>query len=310
MDSTAELFMLTLKDAKKLNLNDEIKADIVKTLTKHLYSIIEDAMSKENDEKVESGNEERERSLIATLSSFKSNCREECSHHLYKLLKSREIINENQLIYSFKIYELLFESCEKTERKENTTLIKNYMKHCENYVKAREPITELDLLYAIYSCHIAMMKCFKEKLDFITIDELFAFHIDQKNRPVTVNVESFCKFYEIVGQFLFVLGNFQQNYFKSRIPLYFKAYNKFLDTIYYYEADDKKELDAKESSMLLRLTLQLEKYVDNDFVFLVIHLKTRVLVTFLICDFFYHTLVFCFLLNSINFLFISLLFLV
>jgi len=257
--------VLTLKDAKKLNLNDEIKGGIVKALTKHLRNIIEETVLKEE----KYNNVDREKELITTLSSFKSNCREECSQFLHKLLSGKDAVTDKQLIYSFMIYEILFENCEKNERKENTTLVKSYIKHCDNLVMVRGKITEIDLLCSIYASHIAMMKCYKEKLNFLIIDEIFNFHIDQRHRPLaeSESVEDFCKFYEIVGQFLFVLGNFHQNYFKSRIPQYFKAYNKFLEAIYYYKADDKEQFDAKESSMLLRLTLQLEKYVDYSIFF-------------------------------------------
>lgn len=251
--------MLALKDAKKLNLNDEIKGGIVKALTKHLRNIIEETVLKEENY----NNVDREKDLITTLSSFKSNCREECSQFLHKLLSSKKDgVTDKQFIYSFKIYEILFENCEKNEKKETTTLVKSYMKHCDNLVMVRGKITEIDLLCSIYSTHIALMKCYKEKLNFLIIDEIFMFHIDQRHRPASETVEDFCKFHEIVGQFLFVLGNFHQNYFKSRIPQYFKAYNKFLEAIYFYKADDKEQFDAKESSMLLRLTLQLEKYVE------------------------------------------------
>lgn len=261
--------MLTLKDAKKLNLNDEIKGGIVKALTKHLRNIIEETVLKEE----KYNNVDREKELITTLSSFKSNCREECSQFLHKLLSGKDAVTDKQLIYSFMIYEILFENCEKNERKENMTLVKSYIKHCDNLVMVRGKITEIDLLCSIYASHIAMMKCYKEKLNFLIIDEIFNFHIDQRHRPLaeSESIEEFCKFYETVGQFLFVLGNFHQNYFKSRIPQYFKAYNKFLEAIYYYKADDKEQFDAKESSMLLRLTLQLEKYVDHFSFFKVTH---------------------------------------
>lgn len=246
--------MLTLKDAKKLNLNDEIKSGIVKSLTKHMNSIIQEKLLKENDSIC------RERELIATLSTFKSNCREECSQFLSTLINGKDIVSHRQLVYSFKIYELFFENYEKNDRKENA-LVRNYIRHCDNYVIVRDKITEVDLLCAIYSSHIALLKCSKDKLDFAIVDELFGFHIEKSAKLTFVNAEDFCKFYETVGQFLFVLGNFHQNYFKSRIPQYFKAYNKYLDGIYYFKADDKEDFDAKESSMLLRLTLQLEKYV-------------------------------------------------
>ncbi|CAG9805461.1 unnamed protein product [Chironomus riparius] len=258
-DNTIELFMLALKDAKKLNLNDEIKGGIVKALTKHLRNVIEDKMLKAEENEKKSNNVDREKDLITTLSSFKSNCREECSQFLHKLLNGKDaVVTDKQLIYSFMIYEILFENCEKNEKKENTTLVKSYMKHCDNLVMVRGKITETDLLCSIYSTHISMMKCYKEKLNFLIIDDIFNFHIDQRHQPASESVEDFCKFYDSVGQFLFVLGNFQQNYFKSRIPQYFKAYNKFLEAIYFYKADDKEQFDAKESSMLLRLTLQLE----------------------------------------------------
>lgn len=256
--------MMTLKDAKKLNLDDEIKGDLVKVLTKHLKSLIKENLLKEEVEeaaerKAEHG-VERERELFATLNSFKSNYRDEFSQSLVTLLMNKKSITSNQLKYVFKLFELLFEIHDKNGQK-NHKIIKNYIKLCDTFVLAREEITDGDLLCTIYNAHIAMLKCNKEQLDANITDYVFTFYMEPRNRPVSSDVEDFCKFNEAVGQFFYVIGSFHQKYFKSRIPQFFKAYAKFLNEIYFYKADDEDDLEPKQIIMLSRLTLQLEKYV-------------------------------------------------
>lgn len=244
---------MTLKDAKRLNLNDEVKGGIVKALTKHLKMTIEENIVKEKCDGME-----REKELIASLNSFKSNCREECAQCLLNLLNKSSIIDvtNKQITYGFGMFEILFNSA---KIQKNDKILKLYTKFCDKYILVKGKVTDIDLLCGIFNAHITLLKSSKEHLEFCIIDEVFTFFIDQRNRPCLESVEDFCKFYDVVGQFLFIIGNFHQRYFKSRIPQYFNAYKKFSDAIYYFKHNTNDELNEKEISMLLKLTLQLEK---------------------------------------------------
>ncbi|KAG5680443.1 hypothetical protein PVAND_009951 [Polypedilum vanderplanki] len=252
-NESIHLFIMTLKDAKKLNLNDEIKGNIVKALTKYLKNMINDKISQETCDDVA-----KEKEIIEAISAFKNNCREIVSEFLLNALKERDVV-KNQKIYTFKICEILFEVCEKPGQK-YTLNTKNYKQICDKLTLMND-ITDVDLLCAIFNAHTAMLKCNKENLEVYIIDSAFSFYIDTRNRPSSSCYKDFCKFNETVGQFLFVAANNHHKYFKSRIPQYFKAYTKFLNEIYFYKAEAKEDFELKEISMLLRLTLQLENII-------------------------------------------------
>lgn len=245
---------MTLKDAKILNLNDELKGGIVKVLTKFLKRTIDEKLSMDT---INDANIEKE--LITSLNSFKNNCHEECSQFLLASLTNKiPNVSNVQLIYAFRILKILFECLEKVNKKNSEKkLVKNYKTFCDNFLL--HEITDIDLLCTIYEAHIALLKSNKEQLEFTIIDDLFCFFIDSRNRPPTENTEDFCRFYELVGQFLFVIGNSHQKYFRSRTPQFFNSYNQFLNSIYYYRMDSEDDFTPKEISLLLKLTLQLEK---------------------------------------------------
>lgn len=108
-----------------------------------------------------------------------------------------------------------------------------------------------------------MIKTNKEHVDNVAMDKIFMFLIDSDNRPSSESVDDFCKFYEAVGQFLYLVGNFQHHYFKARQPQYFKVYQNILEDVYFYQRDsgddEVSEMSPKEILMLQRLSLQLEK---------------------------------------------------
>lgn len=245
---------MVLRDAKKLNLNDEIKYRIVNVLLKHLNEIIETNVKGVEDK---SDRIDTERELITLLTSIKPGCKLECSKFMQKLVTESKEISVPQQIYCFKIFQVLFEHSEKQNNRE---LIKIYMNFFDTSILQRENLTDTDLLCTIFNAHNEMIKTNKEHVDNVAMDKIFMFLIDSDNRPSSESVDDFCKFYEAIGQFLYLVGNFQHHYFKARQPQYFKVYQIILEDVYFYQRDNEDiELSPKEILILQRLSLQLEK---------------------------------------------------
>jgi hypothetical protein len=246
-----ELFLMMLKDSKKLNFNDEFKNHLIKAINNHLKSTIEEKLSFETD-KIDI-----EKELITTLCSFESaNIREKISEFMLKYFRGMEP-KANQYSYYFKIHRFLFEA---GGQKKDFKVVKFYMDFFNSFiVNRKKKLIDIKLLCKIFDTHVAMLAENKEKLEFEIIDEILAFYSVYHNEPSDSETELFLKFNEVIGQLLFVIGVSHQNYFKARTPQYFNAYILFMERIYFYKADSNDTFTSQEISKLLRLTLQLEK---------------------------------------------------
>jgi hypothetical protein len=241
-----------LKDAKKLNLNDEIKCNIVKSLTNSLESMTREKINAEACIR----NTDKEKNLISSLIVFKSNCCEEYAQFLLNMFISNgsKTGSINGIIQAQALFEILFENCGKDNQK-NAVLTKIYMEFSEKFVSNE---TDLQLIIATLNAHTTLLKNNRDELELTIIDKLFAYLIKVQTRSFN-DVNEFCTFYDTIGQYLFVIGNFHQKYFKSRVPQYFKAYEKYLNAVYFYKNESSDHFEEREVSMLLKLTLQLEK---------------------------------------------------
>lgn len=243
---------MTLRDSKKLNLNDELKGGIVKALVKYLNLTIEENVKRDEI----SPRVDAEKELISLLHTFKSNCRIECAQFMHDVMASSKDIVNAQLIYCFKIFQELLEHF---DRHNNRKLVQSFMNFYYKYVMMRGKVTDADLLSAIFNAFNEMVKTNKDHVDSELMDDVWMFLIDQGNRPAFDSVEDFYKFYDAVGQFLYLVGNFQPQYFKARSPQYFGFYRKFLEDVFYFRNESDDEMTAKEVTKMQRLTLQLEK---------------------------------------------------
>jgi hypothetical protein len=248
---------MTLKDAKKLNLNDEMKGSIVDTLLVYLKAKLLERMSSDVDEYQ---NVEVEQQMFAALKPFKANFHEGCLDVLRKVLAERLQISTGQLQYSFKIYLIAFDA--KLEGNKIGGLVKNYMKFHDEFAAKALALSEGEktrALIQIIETNNAMLTEKKYQLLDTDIDEILGLLSDPRIKPSTSNVTEFCKFYTAVGESLFIIGNVRQNYFKSRISQFFSVYRSFLESVYFFKNDEAGEITPMETSLLLILTLQLEK---------------------------------------------------
>lgn len=248
---------MTLKDAKKLNLNDEMKGNIVDTLLVYLKTTLLERMSSEEDDYL---NIEVERQMFAALKPFKSNFQEGCVDTLRKVLTEKPSISNRQLEYSFKIYQIAFET--KSDDNKSSGFIKNYIKFYDEFavkVLATDDADKINAMVQIVDTNNALLRENKFQLDNTVIDEILCFLSDPRMKPTGSDAESFCKFYTAVGEALFVVANNRQNYFKSRISQFFSVYRAFMEAVYFFKNDEAGELAPMEVSLLLKLTLQLEK---------------------------------------------------
>lgn len=246
---------MTLKDAKKLNLNDEMKGSITDTLLVYLKTTLLERMSSNSDDYL---NVEVERQMFAALKPFKSNFQEGCVDILRKSLTEKASIAGGQLQYSFKIYQIAFET--KSDDNKSSAFVKNYIKfHDEFSAKALAMNDKNETLIQIVDTNNALLRENKFQLDNTVIDEFLCLLSDPRMKPLGGDVETFCKFFTAVGESLFVVANVRQNYFKSRISQYFSVYKSFMEAVYFFRNDEAGELSPLEVSLLLKLTLQLEK---------------------------------------------------
>jgi hypothetical protein len=247
-----KLLLMTLKDVKKFNLNDEMKGTIVDTLLSCLKATFVEKITSEVDDNL---NVELEKQLFDTLKPFKSNFQEGCVGILRKALLEKPP-TAGKLLYTFKIYQAAFEG------KADQSLVKNYIKFQEEFSSKAIALNSHDkvqVLTQIIETNNAVLKDRKYQLDNTTIDEILCLLVDPRMKPSSDDIESFCKLYTAIGETLFVVANVRQNYFKSRISQYLSIYKLFMDAVYFFKNDQTGDLTPMEISLLLKLTLQLEK---------------------------------------------------
>jgi hypothetical protein len=248
---------MTLKDAKKLNLNDEMKGNIVDTLLVYLKTKLLERMSSEVDDY---RNVEVEQQMFAALKPFKANFHEGCLDILRKSLSEKPQITSGQIQYSFKIYQLVFEA--KQEGNKTCGLVKNFVKFHDDFAAKALEMDGTDKISAviqIIETNNAMLSEKKFQLENTTIDEILSFLSDTRVKPSANDVTEFNKFYTAVGETLFIIANFRFNYFKSRMSQFFSVYRSFMEAVYFYKNEEDGEITPMETSLLLVLTLQLQK---------------------------------------------------
>lgn len=251
----------TLKNIKKLNLSDELKEVIVDSMLAYLKTIISETISNDRTNLGKS-NTDQQKELITVLCPVKSNCQNICISLLTESLSQGDI-NSGKLEYCFKILQIIIECTVKTVDKKIKSVIENYAKFWKKFSFAALNVSDdgkLNLMCQIMETSCTILKESKIHLDNNSIDEVFYFLMNPCIVPApTESIEQFCKFYNLVGETLFLVANSRQNYFRSRIPQYFDVYRKFMNAIYFYKNDQSGDLSPKEVSLLLKIMLQLEK---------------------------------------------------
>lgn len=249
-----KLLLMTLKDAKKLNLNDELKGTIVDTLLVYLKTSLLQRMSSEEDDYRDV---ELERQMFTALKPFKSNFQEGCVEILRKMLTEKPKLTSGQLQYSFKVYQIAFEA--KSDDK-TYALIKSYRKFYDEFSpKALElPTDKIEALVQIVETNTCILRESKFQLDNTVIDEILSLLVDPRIRSES-NVDQFFKLFTVIGETLFVIATVRQNYFRTRIAQFFTVYRSFMEAIYFYKNDIEVEITSKESLLLLKMALQLEQ---------------------------------------------------
>lgn len=257
MSERVKLLLMTLRDAKKFNLNDEMKETIVEALLTILKAILRERMLADSDNYHDV---DLEKQLFTVLKPFKSNYQISCVGILRQILIEIRDYGAAKFLYSFKIYQVLFDI--KAEDKSLNAIVKNYSKFYDDFVPkvlALNCADKITALSQIVETNNSLMKDSKFNLENSTLDDFMALLTDPMITPPVDNIEEFCRFYSAVGESLFVIANIRQNYFKSRISQYFNVYRSFMEAIYFYKNDQPSELTPMEISLLLKLTLQLEK---------------------------------------------------
>lgn len=246
---------MTLKDAKKFNINDEIKGTIVESLLAYLKATLREKLLTDTKD---FRNVDLETQLFAALKPFKSNYQEGCVEIMRQILIATADLTSRQIQYSFKIYQIAFET--KTEDKLSGGIIKKYLKFYDDFVpKAVSCADNVDAIIQILETNNSMLNERNFQLDNTTIDDMMSLLTDPRIKPSEDNIGDFCRFYGAVGEALFVIANVRQNYFKSRISQYFNVYRSFMEATYFFRNDQPGELTPMEASLLLKLALQLEK---------------------------------------------------
>lgn len=251
-----KILLATLKDKKKFDLSDEIKGNIVECLLTYLKSLIADRLSSNIDSNCDV---EQENQLFEALTPFKSNFHAGCVDILGPLLIQKSIKTSRNLQYCFKIYQITLNNIDKA----SSGVIKSYMKFHDSFAPKALAFGDPAVIIQILETNNSLLKESRFQLDNTVIDEFLCISIDPRIQPATFAIEDFCKFYSAIGESLFLIANSRQNYFKSRISQYFNVYRSFMDAIYFFKNDQPEEISPMEISLLLTLTLQLEKYVSK-----------------------------------------------
>lgn len=250
---SVKLLMMTLKDAKKFSFNDELKETIAAALLVYLKSTLEQRMSSETDDYHEVV---LEKQLFEALRPIKTNFQEGCVQVLRQILAKNLNFTNEQLVYSFKIYQLAFSNVDKS----SASVIKSYTKFLDDYSSRALTSNFAELMIQVLETNNVILADNKFQLDNTTVDEVLCLLIDPRVKPSEFSIDNFCKFYGAVGETLFVIANVRQNYFKSRISQYFNIYQCFMQEVYFFKNDQPDaDISPIEISLLLKLTLQLEK---------------------------------------------------
>lgn len=244
---------MTLKDAKKFNFNDEMKKTIVDALLGHLKSTLGQRLSSKTDDYREVA---LEKQLFEALKPFEANLQEGCVQVLRERSSGSPDLENKQLVYCFKIFQVALSNADKS----SSSIIKSYTKFLDGFSQRALSSNCPKLIIQILETNNAVLGENKFQLENTSIDEMLCLLVDPRVKSSEFIIEDFCKFYEAVGETLFVIANVRQNYFKSRVSQYFKIYQSFIEAVYFYKNDQPEvELSPMEISLLLKSTLQLEK---------------------------------------------------
>lgn len=248
-----------LKDAKKLNLSDEIKRECVEVLQKFTKTISNHKLSSiDSDFTTES-------ETLLMLNVYKSDFLNE---YLNNLIEHCNYSNHSQLIQLCQIFKLTVESKDtKDDDKKSVKFIEKYLNFLRNYVNHNESAEltpeSLSVNVAILETNNAIMKDNKLQLSTTQVDQLLSFAANTRLIENLDDIQQFCKYMNVLGETLFIVSVVRQSYFKDRSPHYFNIYKSFVERIYFFKNGSNDEFSPVEVSSLLKLTLQAEKYENT-----------------------------------------------
>lgn len=242
--------LATINDAKKISLDDELKGVIVDCLVAYQKSLLALKISSEAEDCLDT---DEEKQLFEALKPFKSKFQECCADASKKLSLQKSSVSCTKLRYFFKIYQIIFNNTDET----SSDVIKSYLKFLG--VFASVACGNAETVTQVLETNNSVLKKSNFQLNNAAIDEFFCLLIDPLIQQSSFTIEEFCKFYAAVGESLFLVANYRHNYFKSRISQYFNVYKSFMYAVYFYKNNEPEELTPMEISLLLTLTLQLEK---------------------------------------------------
>lgn len=257
--------LTTLKDAKTLNINDEVKTSIVNALYEFLNATI---TSKVTTDRVNLLNVALEIQLLVALEPFKSNCLQECMELLKTTLAKQQVVDAKKLEYGFKIMKILFENSMKPSanqeapvKKQNNTFFNDFVLFCDQFLPAALVAAgegKVILMCQVLETINVILNESKIPIDNSVIDEVLYFLLDAKCSAAD-DIEDFYKLYNAIGETLFIIATSRQNYFAARTPQYLNIYQNFLEAVYLYKNTELTDLTPKDMCLLLKLTLKLEK---------------------------------------------------
>ena len=255
----------TLKDAKTLNLNDEVKISIVNALYEYLNATITSKVTTEREDLL---NVTMEIQLLVALEPFKNSCMQECLKLLKTSLAKQQVVDAKKLEYGFKIMKILFENSMKPSanqqaavKKQNNTFFNDFVLFCDQFLPSALLVAgdnKVILMCQVLETSNVILNESKIPIDNSVIDEVLYFLLDAKC-SVTDDIEDFYKLYNAIGETLFIIATSRQNYFAARTPQYFNIYQNFLEAVYLYKNSELTDLTPKDMCLLLKLTLKLEK---------------------------------------------------
>lgn len=247
-------FNSILKDAKKLNLSDEIKREIVEVLLQFIktFSINNESLVIDSDFVLES-------EVLLTLNTFKNDFLVE---YLNNMINKCDYKNSLQLVHICRIFKITIEAKDtKDEDKKSTKFIEKYLNFLRNIMNNELDVEsdKLTVNMAIFETNNAMMKDNKIQLTIAQIDQMLNFATNLRFIENLNDIQQFCKYMSVLGETLFIVAVVRQNYFKDRSPHYFNIYKTFVERIYFFKNGSADNFSPVEVSSLLKLTLQAEK---------------------------------------------------
>lgn len=246
-----------LKDAKKLNLSDEIKRESVvvlqtfaKTISKRDSSAIGSDFTTESE-------------TLLMLNVYKSDFLNE---YLNNLIENCNYNNHSQLIQLCQIFKITVEAKDtKDDDKKSVKFIEKYLNFLRNYSNGELDLSAdgLSVNIAILETNNSIMKDNKIQLNTTQIDQMLSFAANTRIIENLDDIQQFCKFMSVLGETLFIVSVVRQSYFKDRSPHYFNIYKSFVERIYFFKNGSNDDFSPVEVSSLLKLTLQAEKYKNQ-----------------------------------------------